>query len=86
MQLKRVKVNGAVSSLVAISPTEYYMATDLNEIYMLNINSFTLKLLKTSHRGTVQAIVFPKLVFKLLPNIYIQLSNYVLLWEFLFFL
>uniref|UniRef100_A0A1A9VDW4 Cilia- and flagella-associated protein 52 n=1 Tax=Glossina austeni TaxID=7395 RepID=A0A1A9VDW4_GLOAU len=58
--LKRTKVNGAVSSLVEINPLEYYIATDLNEIYLLNIKTFSLKLLKTSHKKAVYAIVFPR--------------------------
>uniref|UniRef100_A0A1A9X516 Cilia- and flagella-associated protein 52 n=1 Tax=Glossina brevipalpis TaxID=37001 RepID=A0A1A9X516_9MUSC len=58
--LKRTKVNGAVSSLVEINPLEYYIATDLNEIYLLNIKTFSLKLLKTSHKKAVYSIVFPR--------------------------
>lgn len=59
-QLKKTKVNGSISSLVEISPIEYYIATESNEIYLLNIKSFVLKLLKTSHKMTVHNIVFPK--------------------------
>lgn len=53
-------MNGAVSSFVRYNEYDFYMATDLNEIYLLNIKTFTLKLLKTSHRKAVNAIVFPK--------------------------
>ena len=60
LQLKKTKVNGSISSLVEINPIEYYIATESNEIYLLNIKSFLLKLLKTSHRMTVHSIVFPK--------------------------
>ncbi|XP_005191124.2 cilia- and flagella-associated protein 52 [Musca domestica] len=58
--LKRTKVNGAITSMVQITPIEYYIATEANEIYLLNIKMFTLKLLKTSHREAVHNIVFPK--------------------------
>uniref|UniRef100_A0A1I8PVT9 Cilia- and flagella-associated protein 52 n=1 Tax=Stomoxys calcitrans TaxID=35570 RepID=A0A1I8PVT9_STOCA len=58
--LKKTKVNGAVTSMVQISAIEYYIATEANEVYLLNIKLFTLKLLKTSHKETVNNIVFPK--------------------------
>ncbi|XP_061393419.1 cilia- and flagella-associated protein 52 [Musca vetustissima] len=58
--LKRTKVNGAITSMVQITPIEYYIATEANEIYLLNIKLFTLKLLKTSHREAVHNIIFPK--------------------------
>lgn len=60
LQLKKTKVNGSISSLVEINPIEYYIATESNEIYLLNIKSFLLKLLKTSHKMTVHNIVFPR--------------------------
>ncbi|KAM7357608.1 cilia- and flagella-associated protein 52 [Cochliomyia hominivorax] len=58
--LKRTKVNGSITSLVQINPIEYYIATESNEIYLLNIKTFTLKLLKTSHKNAVNNIAFPK--------------------------
>ncbi|XP_073836485.1 cilia- and flagella-associated protein 52 isoform X2 [Musca autumnalis] len=58
--LKRTKVNGVITSMVQVNPIEYYIATESNEIYLLNIKLFTLKLLKTSHREAVHNIVFPK--------------------------
>ncbi|XP_023303772.2 cilia- and flagella-associated protein 52 [Lucilia cuprina] len=58
--LKKTKVNGSITSLVEINPIEYYIATESNEIYLLNIKLFTLKLLKTSHKKAVHNIAFPK--------------------------
>lgn len=75
-QLKRTKVNGAITSMVQITPIEYYIATEANEIYLLNIKMFTLKLLKTSHREAVHNIVFPKYVEGVLVlEIYIFNTN-----------
>lgn len=62
LQLKKTKVNGSITSLVEINPIEYYIATESNEIYLLNIKIFTLKLLKTSHKKAVHNIAFPKYV------------------------
>ncbi|XP_075161286.1 cilia- and flagella-associated protein 52 isoform X2 [Haematobia irritans] len=58
--LKKTKVNGPITSLVQITPIEYYISTEANEIYLLNIKLFTLKLLKTSHKDAVNNIIFPK--------------------------
>ncbi|TDG53131.1 hypothetical protein AWZ03_000674 [Drosophila navojoa] len=58
--VKRTRVSGRISSFVRSTPEKFYICTDTNEIYMLNINSWVLKLLRTCHAKAVYFITFPK--------------------------
>lgn len=61
-QLKRKKVNGCVTSLQFHSNQTIYIATDLCEIYTLELQTFILKLQITCNSSIVNDIVFPRWV------------------------
>lgn len=58
--LKRVKVNGAVSSLQLMGCDFVLIGTESCEIYSMQLPGLQLKLLKTCHTSTVFDIAFPK--------------------------
>lgn len=60
VQLKRTKVNGAVSSIQLLNKDTILIGTECCEIYSLNIATFQIKLLLTCNVSTVYAIAFPK--------------------------
>lgn len=57
--LKRKKVNGCVTSLQFHSNQTIYIATDLCEIYTLDLDTFILKLKITCNSNIVNDIAFP---------------------------
>lgn len=59
-QLKRKKVNGCVTSLQFHSHQTIYIATDLCEIYTLELQTFVLKLQITCNSSMVNDIGFPR--------------------------
>lgn len=61
-QLKRKKVNGCVTSLQFHGNQTIYIATDLCEIYTLELETFVLKLQITCNSNMVNDIAFPRCV------------------------
>lgn len=61
-QLKRKKVNGCVTSLQFHGHQTIYIATDLCEVYTLEVQTFVLKLQITCNSSIVNDIVFPRCV------------------------
>ncbi|EDW93685.1 cilia- and flagella-associated protein 52 [Drosophila yakuba] len=58
--LKKTHVSGRISSFVRSRTEMFYICTDTNEIYGLNIKTWVLKLLRTCHTKSVYCITFPK--------------------------
>lgn len=58
--LKKTHVSGRISSFVRSKTDMFYICTDTNEIYGLNIKTWVLKLLRTCHTKSVYCITFPK--------------------------